>query len=583
MLYRSAPRRRFRRTSVFLPPVVNSLLRAALLLCALGCVARAQGLARDLSITAQGEVVVKNLSGRVTIVAEAEGRKEVSMKAESPGAPVKESDVAVKWQSAKVEIEVDGARAERDRIDLTLRVPPRVKVRVETGKGMVDVSGPVREVEAVTDTGTIRADVPLDSVRYNFRWTASRARFYSEVPLGKVKEKRGGAFELSGRLGEKDAEREKRVALDLQTERGVILFGVDPASVPSDLRERQLTEAARAIIRSGNQDLIESIRKITPRFVGQYEETLPPSRGNAPNFTTGPRRTPPAVEAAPQLMKVSARVTDRAGRAIGGLRAADFTVVENGEARPVVGVEQTRAPFNIVLLLDVSGSVEERLDFIRKAALQFVDTVGPQDRIAIISFRDDVQLISGFTTDRRLLQERVRDIEAGGGTALYDALAYTLVHTLRPLRGERTAVVVLSDGDDTRSFVPFPEVLEAVLESGALIYPLYIPSGLIPADGLPAPDRTLDPTRTRYLALTSRADEEGRRLAQVSGGVYYPVTRIDELQRAYTDVVTQLRTAYTISYNSTLSEAARTRSVRVRVAREGASVQLSPAAAVTLP
>jgi Ca-activated chloride channel family protein len=494
--------------------------------------------------------------------------------------------VVSKAAEGRIEIEVREGRAERDRIDLLVRVPQRARVRVETRGGAVDVSGPVSEAEAATDTGTIRADVPLDSLRYSFRWTASRPRFYSEVELGKVEEKRGGRFEVSGRLGDKKAKRDVRVKLDFETERGVILFGVDPASVPADLRERQLTEAARAIIRSGNQDLIEAIRKITPRFVGDYERTLPPPRGGAPVLAVAAKgeRAATAREVAPQLMRVNANVTDRMGRAIAGLERKDFSVLEGSEAREVVSVEPTRTPFNLVLLLDVSGSVEERLDFIRKSALAFANTVSPQDRIAIISFRDDVQLISDFTTDRSLLAQRIKDIEAGGGTALYDALAYTLVNTLKPLRDERTAIVVISDGDDNRSFIPFPYILETIIETGAVVYPLYIPSGLIPASGAPAPSTTLDPTRTRFLSLTSRADEEGSKLASVSGGVYYPVRRFDELQLAYDDIVAQLRTSYTISYSTptAASSSARNR-VRVRVAREGAVVRLSPVVGAGTP
>ncbi|HEV2801203.1 MAG TPA: VWA domain-containing protein [Pyrinomonadaceae bacterium] len=546
-------------------------------------VCRAQALERELEATAGAavKISVKNLSGRVTVVAAPEGEelRRVLVRAESPGAAVKESDVKTVAAGGQVEVEVREERSERDRVDLFLRVPRRAHVKVETRAGAVDVSGSLSEVEAATDTGTIRADVPVDSLRYSFRWTASRPRFYSETELGKVEEKRGGRFEVSGRIGDKKAKRDERVKLDFETERGVILFGVDPASVPADLRERQLTEAARAIIRSGNQDLIEAIRKITPRFVGEYARTLPPSRGGAPVLTVAARGERVAREVAPQLVRVTANVTDRQGRAIAGLERKDFNVTEGDTEREVVAVETSRVPFNLVLLLDVSGSVEERLDFVRKSALAFVNTVSPQDRIAIISFRDDIQIISGFTTDRTLLAERIKDIEAGGGTALYDALAYTLIDTLKPLRNERTAIVVISDGDDNRSFIPFPSILETIIETGAVIYPLYIPSGLIPASSAPAAVTTLDPTRTRFLTLTSRADEEGRKLASVSGGVYYPVRRFDELQQAYDDVVAQLRTSYTISY-STTSAAARGR-LRVRVAREGAVVRLSPAVETT--
>jgi Ca-activated chloride channel family protein len=544
---------------------------------------RAQGLERELEAAggAATLVSVKNAGGRVTVVAAAEGeeRKRVWLKAESPGAAVLESDVKTSAADGRVEIEVREGRGARDRIDLFLRVPRRARVRVETRAGAVDVSGSLSEVEAATDTGTIRADVPLDSLRYSFRWTASRPRFYSEAELGRVEEKRGGRFEVSGRIGDKKANRDERIKLDFETERGVILFGVDPASVPADLRERQLTEAARAIIRSGQQDLIEAIRKITPRFVGEYAQTLPPPRGGAPTLNVAPKSERAEREVAPQLMRVTANVTDKSGRAIAGLERKDFSVTEGDTPREVVEVETARTPFNLVLLLDVSGSVEERLDFVRKSALAFVNTVSPQDRVAIITFRDDIQIISGFTTDRGLLAQRIKDIEAGGGTALYDALAYTLVDTLKPLRDERTAIVVISDGDDNRSFIPFPNILETIIETGAVVYPLYIPSGLIPAASAPAAVTTLDPTRARFLTLTSRADEEGRKLASISGGVYYPVRRFEDLQRAYDDVVAQLRTSYTISY-ATTSAPARGR-VRVRVAREGAVVRLSPAVANT--
>ena len=230
----------------------------------------------------------------------------------------------------------------------------------------------------------------------------------------------------------------------------------------------------------------------------------------------------------------------------------------------------------MVLLLDVSGSVEERIDFIRKAARDFLNTASPQDRISIISFRDDIQVISGFSTDRSMLSKKLDDIDAGGATALYDALGYILSDTLKPLRGERTAIVILSDGDDNKSFVPFPAIIEATSESGALIYPLYVPSGLIPESSVPQPSITVDPLRTRYLTITTRAAEEGQKLATASGGVFFSIKRLEDLQKAYDDVVAQLRTAYTITYASN-ADGTGHRRIRVRANREGASVRLSPA------
>ncbi|HVF42882.1 MAG TPA: VWA domain-containing protein [Pyrinomonadaceae bacterium] len=639
-----------------------ALLTLALLCAGARAGARAEGFEKVLDAASPVELRVKNRTGRVTVIAEDES-KNVSVRATSAaGLPVTERDVRVTQGGASVTIEVEreqaaGARAgdgrkvvlsaaqvERERIDIVVRVPARSRVFVETEAGAVDVVGNVEEAEAKTDTGTIRADVPTDDLRYSFRWTLSKPRFFSEVELPKVKIKRGGAAEISGRFPEKKGKKEKgeaegsgdeetgepgaaaetqpettpaadakaereradeakrkkkeaekqaraeraeakraakdlRVRLSLETARGVVLFGVkDESHVPSDLRERKLTDAARAIIRSGDAELIGAIRKVAPRLVGDYAETLP-GRGSSPVMGSRGNPLEARAEAGSGLARVQARVTDRNGRAVSGLTAKDFTVTEDGAERAVREVQPVTAPFNLVLLLDVSGSVEERIDFIRKAALNFLNTASPQDRIAIVSFRDDVQLVSDFTTDRRLLTERIKDIQAGGATSLYDALGYSLVDTMRPLRGERTGVVILSDGDDNRSFLSFASILETIYETGVIIYPLYVPSGLIPAASAPDATRTLDPTRSRYLELTSRADEEGRRLAEVSGGTYYPINRLEQLQRAYDDVAAQLRTAYTITYESAPA-ARREARVRVRVAREGATVRQSPAVSV---
>ena len=127
-----------------------------------------------------------------------------------------------------------------------------------------------------TNTGTIHADVPLEALKFDFVWSASRPRFLSDVELPKIKEKAGGIFKISGKLGEKKPAKEERVQLDFLTQRGVVLLNVDPAMVPSDLRERPLTEAARAIVRSGDSQLIDAIRKVSPKMFGDYAKTLPP-------------------------------------------------------------------------------------------------------------------------------------------------------------------------------------------------------------------------------------------------------------------------------------------------------------------
>lgn len=558
---------------------IVTVIGLLILLAASGIVS-AQTFKKELETGEKVSVSIKSRSGRVSVIASDEQKKNVTIEASSTGAAVESNDIQTGGKGGSLNIEVR-ERREQDRIDLVVRIPARSKVTVETQAGSVDIVGNVESAEVNTNTGTIHADVPLETLKFNFVWTASKPRYMSDVELPKIKEKAAGMFTISGNLGEKKPDKAELVRLDFLTQRGVVLLNVDPSMAPSDLRERPLTEAARSIVRSGDSQLIEAIRKVSPKMFGDYAKTLPP-REKEPALV---RRAPPGqfvTVSAPQLLRFNASVTDRHGRAIGGMKESDFSVYENGVERQVTKVVPTSEPFNLVLLLDVSGSVEERIEFIRKAARDFLNTASPQDRIAIISFREDIQVISDFTKDRKLLSRKLDEIDAGGATSLYDALGFVLADTVKKLRGERTAIVILSDGDDNKSFVPFPAILEAIVESGALIYPLYIPSGLVPESSVPKPEVTIDPLRTRYLTLTTRAHQEGQKLADASGGVYYPIRHLGELQRAYDDVVVQLRTAYTVTYASNATSSTGPR-LRVRTNREGASVRLSPAVNVATP
>src|SRR6185503_2768865 len=559
--------------------MLSRFLSLVLVLGGLCSTALAQDFKKELEAPEKVSLSVKNLEGRVSVVASEEQQKKVTVDAKSAGSPIEPDDVKVEQKGGAFVVDVR-QRGEKNRIDLVVTIPTRSKVEVEGQAGAVDVVGSVESAVVKTDTGTIHADVPLEQLKFNFVWEASKPRYMSDVELPEIKEKAGGVYKLSGRLGDKDAKKEELVALDFRTQRGVVLLNIDPERAPSDLRERPLTEAARAIVRSGDSQLVEAIRKVSPKMFGDYARTLPPPE-KEPELV---RRGPPGKlvsSVAPQLMRFTASVTDRNGRAIGGMRESDFTVWENGIERRVTNVSPANEPFNLVLLLDVSGSVEERMDFIRKAARDFLRTTSPQDRISIISFRDDIQVISDFSTDRQMLSKKLDEIDAGGGTALYDALGYVLSEPLKRLRGERTAIVVMSDGDDNKSFLPFPAILEALIESGALVSPLYVRSGLIPESSVPKPEITIDPLRTRYLTLTTRAEDEGRKLAAASGGIYYPIRRLEDLQKAYNDVVAQLRSAYTITYASnSVSSSPR---VRVRTNRDGASVRLSPVVELNNP
>ena len=555
----------------------------------------AQNFESEFPLKTGGTIEIVNLFGRVEIQAQNGLEDKGLITANSA-----ESDLKIESSGGKMRLEVVPSN-QQNRIDLTIKIPERTRIKVKTGEGEVKISGNFESAEVYTKTGTIAADVPLDNLRYDFVWTRSRPRFLSDVELKDVKEKAAGKFVINGKIikkideteikepetpdeadpeteikSEKPKKNANRINLNLTTERGIILLNVNPNEVPSNLRERPLTEAAKAIIRSGDSLLTDAIRRASPKFFGDYAKTLPPLR-REPTFSKG---KPDEIIPVANIKKVLVQVTDINNRAIGDLNINDFEVSESGRQREILKVEPTSAPFNLVLLLDVSGSVDNYVDFIRKSARNFVNTVDPKDKVAIVIFNEDVEVLSNFTGNKPKLSESLDTFDAGGGTAYYDALAFVLTETLKPLRGERTAIVALSDGDDNRSFLPFDSLLGSIQESGALIYPLYVPSGLIAASATSDPTKAADPLRTRYLSLTSKAETEGEILARISGGVYYPITQLSQLQKAYEDIVVQLRTAYTVTFRSDVAETrgngstAASPRLKVKVKRENSFVKL---------
>jgi VWFA-related protein len=584
---------------------IYSFTHALLILLAVFS-ADAQVFQRELTLKTGSAVEIKNLYGRVEVQIQDEETGAVVVSAVSNHS-MADGDVKNDSSGGRLKIEVAPKDANK-RIDLTVKLPARAQVKIETREGEVRLAGNPAQAEIKTETGTIAADIPLENVQYNFVWTASRPRFMSDKELAEVREVSGGRFIVKGKIqeensqansqtkqaeeaaeensveqiGEEPARKDKNkkktnnegpVKLNFTTARGIVLLNVNPTEVPTNLVERPLTESAKAIIKSGDSLLTEAIRRASPKHFGDYAKTLPP-RMREPILS---EKTETQNAVFSEVKKVLVRVTDMNNRAIPDLNAKDFEVLESGKEREILSVEPTTAPFNLVLLLDVSGSVDNYVDFIRKTARDFVNIVSPEDKIAIIIFNEDVKTLSTFSLNKGKLSESLDTFDSGGATAYYDALAYTLVDTLAPLRGERTAIVVLSDGDDNRSFLSFDSLLGTIQESGALVYPLYVPSGLIAASATNNPEKAIDPLRTRYLSLTSKAEIEGEKLAQVSGGVYYPISQLGQLQKAYEDIVRQLRTAYTVTFRSDLRESREGRAaprLRVRVKRENAFVKL---------
>ncbi len=542
------------------------------------------GVAQDFRerypLASSGQYEIENPNGRIRVEVATKEDSEPSVTASSIKRFAR-SKITIGSAKGKVRIEVAPTSGD-DRIDLVVSVPERSVLRLVSKEGEISFSGDFKEVSAETTTGSVIADLPLENLKYKLLWTASRPRLVSQKELSEPDERNAGKFVVEGELKEPSADGPRdRTDLEVRTARGIVLLNVDPSEVPSNLTERPLTEAAKAMIRGGDILLTEAIRRASPKYFGDYASTLPPRRAS-PELLAASKR--PAVSPA-AIRKVNVQVTDENNRAIAGLMEKDFVLTENGREREIISVETSSASFNLVLLLDVSGSVVSYVDFIRKAARSFVNTVDRNDKVAIVIFNDDVKTLSAFTTDRGRLSESLDTFDAGGGTAYYDALGYILSDTLSALSGEPSAIVALTDGEDNRSFLSFNSLLGSIQESGALVYPLYVPAGVISraaaAEKYGTRDQgsVPDPLRDKYLfeQLTEKAAEEGEMLARISGGVYYPISRLSELQNAYDDIVRQLRTSYTVTYRSdpTAADAGTFPRIRVKVKREGTFVRVA--------
>ncbi|MGH9899500.1 MAG: hypothetical protein ACRD4L_11705, partial [Pyrinomonadaceae bacterium] len=223
----------------------------------------AQQASRSFSVDNNTVIEVHNLSGRVRILSNDEDQQNITATATSAEGASRTSIAQVDFAQlvhvinakSALQFEVQNRTQNGARIDLELKVPPRAKVSIVTSDGAVDLMGNFRAAKVETGSGTIHVDVPLDGVRYDFNWVASRPRFLSEVELSKMVEKAAGRYQIKGRLGDSEANKEQGIDLSVMTRRGALLFGVNPDSAPADLRPRALTVAAQTIIDGGNKEM----------------------------------------------------------------------------------------------------------------------------------------------------------------------------------------------------------------------------------------------------------------------------------------------------------------------------------------
>ncbi|MGI8733423.1 MAG: VWA domain-containing protein [Pyrinomonadaceae bacterium] len=172
------------------------------------------------------------------------------------------------------------------------------------------------------------------------------------------------------------------------------------------------------------------------------------------------------------LVTLPVSVSDRDGRYISNLTKTDFRLWEDGVEQQVAFFSSVDKPFSVVLLLDTSGSTRFRIDEIQDAATAFVNQLRPDDRVMVMSFDDDIRVLTEFTSDRYRMRDAIRRTRTGNGTKLYDAVDLVINQRLNQIQG-RKAVVLFTDGVDTTSNrASYASNVRDAEELDALIYPV---------------------------------------------------------------------------------------------------------------
>ncbi len=172
------------------------------------------------------------------------------------------------------------------------------------------------------------------------------------------------------------------------------------------------------------------------------------------------------------LVTMPVSVRDRDGKFIPNLAKEDFRIYEDNVEQQVAYFAATEKPFTVALVIDTSGSTRSRIGEIQDAAIAFVEQLRPEDRVMIVTFDDQITVLSHPTNDRRALRDSIRRARAGSGTRLYDAVDLVINTHLKRVEG-RKAVVLFTDGVDTTSKqASYQSNMEDAEEADALIYPV---------------------------------------------------------------------------------------------------------------
>ncbi len=254
-----------------------------------------------------------------------------------------------------------------------------------------------------------------------------------------------------------------------------------------------------------------------------------PDGGNAPPRGTSPW---PTITVQANEVNLIFTVTDKKGHFITGLSQSSFGLLDDG--RPPVAVlrftQQTNLPLRVGIMLDTSSSIRQRFQFEQDSAIEFLlQVLHRNDRAFVEGFDIQTDVTQGFTNNVDLLNQGVRKLRPGGGTALYDAL-YRTCHeqmlTLRDPGSVRKALILVSDGEDNYSHALESDAIKECQRADTIVYAI---------------STDVSPSRTK-------GDDVLRAIAEATGGQAFYPSRIEDVAQGFKNIEEELRSQYSLVY-----------------------------------
>ncbi len=250
------------------------------------------------------------------------------------------------------------------------------------------------------------------------------------------------------------------------------------------------------------------------------------------------------------LALVNVTVTDPYNRLVTGLEQDNFRVSEDGTEQEIVSFSSEDVPISIGVIFDFSGSMSNKVDKAREAALQFFKTANPQDEFFLVSFNERAELTSTFTNSVEDLQSRMMLTAPKGRTALLDAI-YLGLSQMRGAHNAKRALLILSDGGDNHSRYNENDIKRLVKEADTQLYAI----GLF--DPLGYRNRTMEELNGPSLL----AD-----ITELTGGRVFAVEHLNDLPDIASKIGMELRNQYVLGYRpSNHTHDARWRKIKVKL------------------